>query len=137
MATCAGTISVMKILVVDDSELIRFRLVRQIMAIPGVSQVITASGQQQAEYLLTAMRPALVVLDLHLPDGDPVHLIPKFKNERKDLKVAVLTNDATDYNRQRCLQAGADWFFDKSTEFEQLLTQLRQLSDSATPRRST
>lgn len=137
MATCAGTISVMKILVVDDSELIRFRLVRQIMAIPGVSQVITASGQQQAEYLLTAMRPALVVLDLHLPDGDPVHLIPKFKNEGKDLKVAVLTNDATDYNRQRCLQAGADWFFDKSTEFEQLLVQLRQLSDSATSRRFT
>lgn len=126
----------MKILVVDDSELIRFRLVRQITAIPGVSQVMTASGRLQAEYLISAMRPALVILDLHLPDGDPVYLIPLFKSERKDLEVAVLTNDATDYNRQRCLQAGADWFFDKSTEFEQLLEQLRQLSDSATPRRS-
>lgn len=136
MTTCAGTISVMKILVVDDSELIRFRLVRQIMAIPGVSQVMAASSRQQAEYLFAAMRPALLVLDLHLPDGDPVHLIPQFKSQRNELKVAVLTNDTTDYNRQRCLQAGADWFFDKSTEFEQLLVQLRQLTYYVTPRRS-
>lgn len=132
---CAGTISVMKILVVDDSELIRFRLVRQIGIIPGVEQVMTASSRLQAQYLVARIQPALVVLDLNLPDGDPVHLIPLFKIIRTDMRVAVLTNDATDYNRQRCLQAGADWFFDKSTEFEQLLTQLQQLSDSATSRR--
>jgi len=125
----------MKILVVDDSELIRFRLVRQIGIIPGVEQVMTASSRLQAQYLVARIQPALVVLDLNLPDGDPVHLIPLFKIIRTDMRVAVLTNDATDYNRQRCLQAGADWFFDKSTEFEQLLTQLQQLSDSATSRR--
>ncbi|QBK06324.1 DNA-binding response regulator [Hylemonella gracilis] len=129
----------MKILVVDDSELIRFRLVRQIEAIPGVDRVLTASGCMVAQHLVASMQAtlALVVLDLHLPDGDPVRLIPQFKREHQDLKVIVLTNDATDYNRQRCLQAGADGFFDKSTEFEQLLTQLRQLSDPAFPRRSS
>ncbi|MFO6420636.1 response regulator [Hylemonella sp. W303a] len=121
----------MKILVVDDSELIRFRLVRQMEAIPGVERVLTASGCMVAKHLVASMQAALtvLVLDLHLPDGDPVRLIPLFKGEHQDLKVAVLTNDATDYNRQRCLHAGADWFFDKSTEFEQLLTLLRQLSD--------
>jgi DNA-binding NarL/FixJ family response regulator len=128
--------TVMKILVVDDSELIRLRLVRQIEALPGVDRVMTASGCLLAQHLVTSQHPALVVLDLHLPDGDPVRLIPQFKLDHPGLKVAVLTNDATDYNRRRCLQAGAEWFFDKSTEFEQLLAQLQQLSDSATPRRS-
>jgi DNA-binding response OmpR family regulator len=80
------------------------------------------------------MQPALMALDPQLPDGDVVHLIPQFKSKNKGLKVVVLTNDSTDYNRQRCLQAGADWLFDKSTEFEQLLAQLRQLSDSTTLR---
>lgn len=129
--------TVMKILVVDDSELIRFRLVRQIAAVPGVDRVVTASGCMVAKHLVASMRDELtvVVLDLHLPDGDPVRLIPQFKREHPDLKVAVLTNDATDYNRERCLQAGADWFFDKSTEFEQLLAQLRQLSESTRSRR--
>jgi two-component system OmpR family response regulator len=127
--------AVMNILVVDDSELIRLRLARQIEALPGVDRVMTASGCLLAQHLVASQPPALVVLDLHLPDGDPVRLIPQFKLDHPDLKVAVLTNDATDYNRRRCLQAGADWFFDKSTEFEQLLTQLRQLSDPTTPRR--
>lgn len=35
--------------------------------------------------------------------------------------MAVLTNDASEFNRQRCLRAGADCFFDKSTEFEKVL----------------
>jgi len=128
--------TVMKILVVDDSELIRLRLVRQIEALPGVDRVMTASGCLLAQHLVASEQPALVVMDLHLPDGDPVRLIPQFKLDHRDLKVAVLTNDATDYNRRRCLQAGADWFFDKSTEFELLLGQLRQLSDPTHPRRS-
>lgn len=126
----------MKILVVDDSELIRFRLVRQIAGIPGVTQVVTASGRRQAEYLVTTLHPAFVVLDLHLPDGDSADLIARFKSAQEGLKVAILTNDATDFNRQRCLQAGADGFYDKSTEFDQLIDRLNHLSSSVTPRRT-
>jgi DNA-binding NarL/FixJ family response regulator len=37
------------------------------------------------------------------------------------MNIAVLTNDATELNRKKSLQAGADWVFDKSTEFENLL----------------
>lgn len=125
----------MKILVVDPSELTRFRLVRQFWAIPGVCQVVDAADRSQALYLLRHLQSTLMVLDSHLPDGDPVRLIPQFKSEHKDLKIAVLSHDAAGYHRQRCLQAGADWFFDKATEFEQLLEQLRQLSDPATSRR--
>lgn len=126
----------MKILLVDDSDLIRFRLVRQIGCLPGVGQVLTASGRMQAQYIVARMRPELVVLDLHLPDGDPVHLIPDFKHICPDIQVVILTNDATDYNRQRCLAAGADGFFDKSTEFELLLEQLRELTRRKSERRA-
>lgn len=120
--------TVMKILAVDDSELMRFRLSWLVGGIPGLEQVWLALTGHQAQKLLTRMKPSLLVLELHLSDGDPVHLIPLFKNELTDLKIAVLTSDATGHNRQRCLQAGADWFFDKSTEFEQFLNQVHQLS---------
>ena len=124
----------MKLLIVDDSELIRYRLVRQVASIPGIRRVMTASGRLQAQYMVGRSKPALVVLDLNLPDGDPVHLIPELKLAREGLRIAILTNDATEFNRQRCLQAGADWFFDKSTEYEQLLTLLRELAQPATLR---
>ncbi|WP_035610412.1 response regulator [Hylemonella gracilis] len=118
----------MKILVVNDSEHIRLRLSWQVGAIPGLEQVWLASTGVQAQKLLTRMKPSLLVLDLQLPEGDLVHLIPVFKSEHTDLKVAVLTNDATGRQRLRCQQAGADWFFDKSTQFEQFLNQLQLLS---------
>ncbi|MFO6420637.1 response regulator [Hylemonella sp. W303a] len=118
----------MKILVVDHSESVRLHLSWQVGAIPGLEQVWVALTGHQAQKLLTRMKPSLLVLELQLSDGDPVHLIPLFKNKHNDLKVAVLTSDATADNRQRCLQAGADWFFDKSTEFEQFLNQVHQLS---------
>ncbi|EGI76967.1 response regulator receiver protein [Hylemonella gracilis ATCC 19624] len=126
-----GTMTVMKILVVDDSEHIRLRLSWQVGAIPGLEQVWVALTGIQAQKLLTRMKPALLVLEPQLSDGDPVHLIPLFKSTHADLKVAVLTDDATGHSRQRCLQAGADWFFDKSTEFTQLLDLIHQLSDAS------
>ncbi len=119
----------MKILVVDHSVHIRFRLTRLLWTMPGIGQVIATADYLQALRLLKHMRPTMLVLDLDLPNCDPMRLIPQFKREHKELMVAVLTNDATYCKRQRCLQAGADWFFDKSVEFELLLTQLRKLSD--------
>ena len=120
----------MKILLLDHSLPVRFRLTRQLWAMPGVSQVIATAEGLHALRLLKHMQPAMLLLDLDLPNSDPIQLIPQFKQEIRDLKVMALTSKATDYKRQRYLRAGADWFFDKSTDFEPLLTQLRQLSDS-------
>lgn len=116
----------MKVLVVDDSELIRSRLIGLIERIPGIQPVAIADSRHQALYVGSYFQPDLIVLDLNLPDGNAVRIIPQLKRMRDGLRIAVLTNDADDYNRQCCAQAGADWFFDKSTEFEQLLTLLHE-----------
>jgi DNA-binding NarL/FixJ family response regulator len=116
----------MKLLVVDDSELIRSRLVGLIERIPGIQPVAIADSLHQALYEGSYFQPDLIVLDLNLPDGNAVRIIPLLKRMREGLRIAVLTNDANDYSRQRCAQAGADWFFDKSTELEQLLALLHE-----------
>lgn len=116
----------MKLLVVDDSELIRSRLVGLIERIPGIRQVAIADSLHQTLYVGSHFQPDLIVLDLNLPDGNAVRIIPLLRRMRDGLRIAVLTNDANDYSRQCCAQAGVDWFFDKSTEFEQLLALLRE-----------
>jgi DNA-binding NarL/FixJ family response regulator len=120
----------MKILLLNHSLPVRFRLTRQLWAMPGVSQVIATAEGLHALRLLKHMQPAMLLLDLDLPSSDPIQLIPQFKQEIRDLKVMALTSKATDYKRQRYLRAGVDGFFDQSTDYELLLTQLRQLSDS-------
>jgi DNA-binding NarL/FixJ family response regulator len=114
-----------KLLIVDDSELIRnslLGLLQGILAQQSIHSVATLS------HALEAVRtgwPTLVVLDLHLADGNAIPRISQMKNLAPLVRIAVLTNDANEFNRIRCMAAGADWFFDKSTEFEELLEVVR------------
>lgn len=115
----------MKLLVVDDSELIRSRLVSMLQGMAGIKEIGTADTLQQTLYMATHFLPALVILDLNLPDGNALKIIPQLRRVSPGLRIAVLTNDASLYNRAKCLEAGADWFFDKSTEFEPMLELLQ------------
>lgn len=42
----------------------------------------------------------------------------------------MLTNEADAYQCEHSLQAGADWFFDKSTEFEKVRAVVQELEMS-------
>jgi len=111
----------MKLLVADDSELIRSRLVSMLDGIVGIDAIDTADTLAQTLSAVQARQPTLLILDLHLPDGNAMQILPELKQLAPGMEIVVLTNDDSAYNRKRCLQAGADWFFDKPTEFEKAL----------------
>jgi DNA-binding NarL/FixJ family response regulator len=67
-----------------------------------------------------------VILDLALPDGLGTRIIKPLKRLSPTLRVAMLTLLAGPVYRERCLQLGADWFFDKATETEDLLDVVRK-----------
>lgn len=129
LACCLGHHPAMtKLLVVDDSELIRSRLVDWFQSVLGMTDIDTAGTLEQTLSRVQAAPPTLTILDLHLPDGNAVQIIPALKQLAPNMRIAMLTNDASEFNRARCLQAGADWFFDKSTEFEKVLDLVQQQS---------
>lgn len=105
-------------LVVDDSELIRTRLVSRLRAIEGVVDVFTAEDLSQALDCVRKSPPSLILLDLLLPDGNALQYLPELRRLSPETLIVVLSNDANGYNRDRCRQAGAAAFFDKSIEFE-------------------
>lgn len=111
----------MKLLIVDDSELIRTRLLRLLNGISGIEAIHTADTLAQTLESVRRVSPRLVILDLHLSDGNSVQIINTLKQLEPGMKVAILTNDASEFNRRKCLETGVDWFFDKSNEFESLL----------------
>lgn len=111
----------MKLLVADDSELIRSRLVSMLDGIAGIDEIDTAETLVQTLRCVEQKHPTLLILDLHLADGDALRIIPTLKQLAPGMEVVVLTSDDSQFNRARCLQAGADWFFDKPTEFEKAL----------------
>jgi two-component system OmpR family response regulator len=108
----------LRLLVVDDSALIRQRLLEMLEGIVGIETRASAATLDEA--LLCARRDlsTFVLLDLNFPEGNALSIIPTLKRLPSTPQIAVLTNDARASTRRQCLQAGADWFFDKSTEFQ-------------------
>lgn len=126
----------LKLLLVDDSELIRLSLRALLAPIAGIESLDTAETLAQARESVSRLAPSLLILDIHLPDGHALQIIPALKQLAPRMRMAIFTNDVNEFNRRKCLQAGADWFFDKSIEFGELLAVVQQqagLSETTEP----
>lgn len=119
----------MKLLIVDDSEPIRTSLRGLLSRIVGISSVEEATTLAEAVQSVQRDAPHLMILDLHLPDGLGWQIIGSLKQLSSSLQIAVMTIHADDSYRQRCLMLGANWFFDKATEFEMLLDVVRRQAE--------
>ena len=118
----------MKLLIVDDSELIRDRLAGMLQGIAGVAAIQVAASLEAAGTQIKRAAQELLILDIHLNDGNAIQSITAFKRMLPEVRIAMLTNDATAFNRRKSLELGAEWFFDKSTEFELVVEVVRNLA---------
>jgi DNA-binding NarL/FixJ family response regulator len=120
----------MRVLVVDDSAALRARLVALIRETFGDTLVDEAREGAGALAAVAAARPELVILDLQLPGRGGLEILASLKAASRPPRVLVLTNHATDGHRRECLARGADYFFDKSMEFERVADVLSELRQS-------
>jgi len=116
-----------QVLIVDDSAIVRFRLAEMVESVEHVAVVGQAQGATQGITALRELRPDLVILDIQMPDGDGVAVLEAAKQLDPAPAVMMLTNYVDDYHRLRCRTAGADFFLDKSKQFEEIPNILRGL----------
>ena len=110
----------LKVFVVEDSAPIRERLIELMGEIAGVAVVGFAETPTEAIAKILSARPDCVVLDYQLLGGSGVDVINAVRPAAPDLVFVVLTNHANPKYRRVCLEAGANWFLDKSTEFRKI-----------------
>lgn len=118
----------MKVFIVDDSRAIVERLTLLLDDVPGVQLVGHASDVPQAVQRIQETMPDAVVLDLHLPGGTGLDVLRAIRPLQPTLRVLVCTNYPDSEYRQKCMAAGADYFLDKSTEFEKIPAILHELT---------
>jgi DNA-binding NarL/FixJ family response regulator len=121
------------VLVVDDNAAIRSRLRTMFVDVPGIDSVREAANLSEARQLLAQKMPGVIVLDLHLQAETGLELLRDLKSESSNPLVIVLTNDATDHHRRSCVRLGADYFFDKSRQFEAILQVLERAARHQAP----
>ena len=122
----------MNILIVDDSATIRERLRDMLSILPGVDRVDVAATASDARQCLEAAPPDVVVLDIHLSQGSGIEVLDALQPARDRVTAIVLTNDPTPQARDAYQRAGADFFFDKSAEFQRSVDLIAGLARSRT-----
>jgi len=110
----------MKLLIVDDSFLMRERIKDQIKMIDPVSIVAEAGNGRIAIEMLMAFDFDLIFLDLHMPEMGGMDVLRKVKEAKIKTKICILTNFAYPQYRTKCLALGADYFLCKSDDFEKI-----------------
>ncbi|MET3917388.1 DNA-binding NarL/FixJ family response regulator [Variovorax sp. OAS795] len=112
-----------KAYLVEDSALIRDNLVGFLHDVADADVVACASSEEEAVHWLRQHRDDwdLTIVDLFLARGNGLGVIKACRNRKARQKVVVLSNYATADMRQRSAQLGADAFFDKSAELDQLV----------------
>lgn len=106
-----------RVFIVEDSPSIRSRLVDLLGEIDGVCVVGEAETPGDAITGIQQTRPHCVVLDYQLIGGTGVDVLRAVRPASPEIAFVVLTNHPNAQYRRICMEAGADWFLDKSTEF--------------------
>ncbi len=89
-------------------------------SVPGVTVVGEAVDSDEAIGAILRTKPDLVLLDLTLRTGSGLPVLQTIKLLRPAIRVFVVTNHVSEPYRNRCRDAGADDFFDKSSDLDRL-----------------
>jgi DNA-binding NarL/FixJ family response regulator len=117
----------LKVFISDDSATIRKRLVTMALDLPGMDVVGQAKNAPGSLAAIRQTRPDVVILDIHMPGGNGIEVLREVKKLDPAPKVIVFTNYAQAQYRKKGEEAGADFFLDKSTEFDKLPQALEQV----------
>ena len=117
----------MKILIADDSKILRERLTRVISEIKGMEIIGEAETQLQALKLIIKLKPDVVILDIRLKTGSGIKVLENIAKRRLKTEVIVCTNYGYSQYRSRCEELGAKYFLEKATEFEKIPRVLRKI----------
>ena len=114
--------AVLKILVVDDEPPIR-KLLRTGLASQGYDVLEAPNGKAALDLL--ASKPALVILDLGLPDMDGLDLLGEIRRQAPDVPVVVLSSRGDEAGKVEALDSGADDYVTKPFGMAELLARMR------------
>ena len=108
------------ILHLDDSEAIIAHVKKILEPLSNIQTIETAGTILQAKEIANSQIIDVAILDMNLPDGNGISLLKWIKQNHPATAVVMFSNHSDSFFRDAAAKAGAMYFLDKSTEFEQI-----------------
>jgi DNA-binding NarL/FixJ family response regulator len=121
----------LRVLLIEDSAVLRSMLLEYLDAFPFVEKVDWADTEVSAVRLFESGKHEVVIVDLQLRQGSGLNVLKSIQNVPASGIRIVYTNHAqVPTYRKQCAEAGADFFFDKSLEMEQVFRVIEEFARS-------
>ena len=121
-----------RVLVVDDSALVRSLLTEIINRQPDMECVGAASDPYAAREMIRSLNPDVITLDIEMPRMDGYELAAHLKSGNfARIPILMLTSRAGKKHRDRAKEIGVDDYLIKPFQDEALLTAIRSAVDAA------
>jgi DNA-binding NarL/FixJ family response regulator len=121
----------MRVLIADDSELICERIAGCLQVIPGI-HIRTEPAARTVLRAADTFMPDLVILDIQMAYARGLEVLAELKQVHPGRTVIVLTDAPGSLYRTHSMNAGADFFFNKSSEFTQTVEVIKRLAADRT-----
>ncbi len=122
--------ALVRVFLVEDSPLIRRRIIDNLLSIGGFVVVGFAESEDDAVAAIAETKPDVIVTDIRLREGNGIEVVRQVRQTpvTSPPKIYVLSNYASAEYRRECELVGADAFFDKSGEYDRFLDTLQHVA---------
>ena len=121
----------LNIVIVEDNPALLELLTGMLSGIDGIAVVGTASSEAEAIALIRNARPQLAVVDLELRAGTGLKVLGAIQGAPADFgspRTVVFSNHSHPIVKSRCLALGAEAFFDKSFQMDEMLEFVQEMA---------
>lgn len=114
-----------KILLVDDHEIVRAGLRRALAHDQTLTVVGEAGSRHDAIGKIAQLNPDIVVVDLHLPDGNGLDLVRWARARSRSIGLVVLTVSHLPEQIKAAMEAGASGYVEKSASINEVVAAIK------------
>jgi len=118
-----------RLLIVDDHELVREGLIAMMGVEPDLNVVGQAANGQEAVELARSLRPDVILLDLAMPQMDGIEATREIKSENPDARILIITSFSEDEKVYQAVKAGALGYLMKDSSPEDLMRAIHDVNE--------
>lgn len=116
-----------KILIVDDHDLMRMGLVRILDDVDGFSVVGEGGSGEEAIQLAESLTPDVVLMDVKMPGMGGLEATKQLKALNKRIKIIALTSCEDELYPSRLLEAGAASYLTKKSQPDEMIRAIKMV----------
>ena len=116
-----------KVLVVDDHDVVRTGISRMLSDVPGLSVIGEADSGETAVVRARELKPDVILMDVRMPGIGGLEATRKLVQHDKHIKVIAVTVCDEEPFPTRLMQAGAAGYVTKGAALDEMVTAIRQV----------